>query len=364
MAYETGAQSKPAAVPPFAGSLLRRSAITLGGLLIYHFASFIPLPHIDANAAADFFANDGAHLPFQRLSGFMLGTIPMFSALILAEFIMLFSTTMRNWQLDPKSNFHRGVLAIALLLSAFQAWGMAKGLEGINSGLVIEPGGAFRISTAVSFMAATGLIAWLASIITKHGLGSGFWLLFLTPALANAPTHAGNLVSAVTTGAIAPAGFLILIVFVILAAFALVALERANPGLAASEGLIWPPLLAGVAAAWLLAPMVLFVSAENIIDSAVQTTAPGHLLRLIALAVLVPALTLWRIQSLKESGSAVPISSPVTIAFVLTAILIAAELAIARLGLPNMQDGPTLIILVSVALSVLASARNAKPKAL
>jgi preprotein translocase subunit SecY len=349
---------------PFDNLPIQRIAITLGALLIYHFATFVPLPGVDPNVSANFFTNDRANLPFQRVSGFMLGTVPMFSALILAEFIMLFSTTVRQWQHDPKTatRFQRCLLAVALLLSAVQAWGLASGLEDIKSGLVIEPGTAFRISTAVSMMAATCLIALLANFITKHGVGNGFWLLFLTPVLANAPAQVSTQLSAATSGAIPVAGLLIPIALVTATAISLVALERASPGLAASEGLIWPPILAGVVAVWMLTPMLLLY--PEAIEGASQATAPRHIMLLVAQAVLIPALTLWRIQCLSETGSTtLKIGSPVTVAFVLTAIVMSADAALAWSGMTALPDGQSLVIVVSVALSVLAAVRTAKPNA-
>ena len=340
----------------FDPAIIQRIAVTLAALLITELGGRIPLPGVDAVAAAGFFAHDGAHLPFQRLSVFMLGVTPMFSALVLAEVLLLVSPAMRRRQVDPKTSekFNRGILIAALAFTALQAWGIASGLENIPQ-LVAEPGFAFRVSALISMLAATGVLAWLASFITKHGLGSGFWLLFL------APTFASAVNTAVTSGSVPVAGLLMPLAFVAAVTFALVALERANSGIAAAGTLVWPVILANTAALWLLAPSMPFLATGQM-DTAMHLISNGAPLRIIALAVFVPTFALWRMRSLTEARHpSAPFNTPITIALVLTAIMIAGDFVNAWSGLPAMPGGTTLVIVISVALSVLAIMRPSNP---
>ncbi len=362
MTQDFGMKSGPQTASPLIGAaILPRAAITIGALLAYHFAGFIPLPGVDPDAAVAFFRDYGTNVPFQNVSGFMLGTVPLFAALIFAEVLMLVFPSLRQRQADPASRdgFWRGVVAAALAIAAIQSWGIASGLEAVT-GLVPEPGLGFRISTLVSMVAATLLIAWLAKIISKYGLGHGFWLLFLAPVCISAASTAAALVSGATSGDISAAALLLPLTYIAAAAFALTRLERANPGIAASESLIWPVAVASAAALWLLTPILPFLSVDQM-NSVVAMTLPGQPMRLAALVVLIPAITLLRLHSLSEAGLlSATTRSALTVALVLAAIVIAGDLLIGWSGLSGIPDALALVILVSVALSMLPSVRTSK----
>jgi len=348
---ETGRNASANSGP--ARALAPRAAITLAAIAAYYFAGFIPLPGVDPDTAENFLRENGATLPFQAFSGFMLGTVPMFSALIFAEVLMLVFPSLRHLKESPETQkrFELGVLIAALAIAAFQAWGMASALENIT-GLVPQPGLGFRLSCVVAMIGATLLIAWLATLITKYGLGHGFWLLFLTPLLVSAVGAAAFAASGTGTGAVSAAAVLVLPVCIAAAGFVLYRLEYANPGSAEREMFIWPVVLASAASGWLLLPLMFFVQPEQM-TTLTSLAAPGQPLRLLALAVLIPAVTYMRFESVTgippETGKG---SSPLAVALGLTAIMIAGDLLSVWSGLPAVPDAQALIILISVALAV------------
>ena len=74
------------------------------------------------------------------------------------------------------------ILPLALALSAHQAYDLANSLEGAGTRVgismrAVPTGSAFESSTILTLMAATALLAWLASVITRYGVGSGLWVL-------------------------------------------------------------------------------------------------------------------------------------------------------------------------------------------
>ncbi|MEQ1578550.1 MAG: hypothetical protein ABL894_12965 [Hyphomicrobium sp.] len=359
MAQDLDAHTTPTA-GPVDTSLLQRTIITLAALLLAHACSWIPLPGIEPVAAADLFETSGSHLPFQRLSMFMLGLIPMLSALILAETAMLVFPELRQLHTGQATRHavERGILSVAFVFAAIQAWGMAIAFEDVQ-GLVTAPGPAFRIMCIASMVGATGLLAWLASIITKHGLGSGFWLLLLTPALAGAASLSTGLFAAVQAGNASAAAMLVPLVFMAAVALALTALERTNPGAAANAALIWPAILATAAISWLLVPLLPFLEPQQF-DVALQIVAPGQPLRMGLLAVLVPLLTLWRHHSLVNAAHPrAALKTPLTVGLVLAAILLSGDALVAWSGLPAVPDAKALIIAVTVAIAILQGVRTA-----
>ena len=72
------------------------------------------------------------------------------------------------------------LIGFALALAALQAYGVALALEAAGTGsgpLVLDPGASFRTAYVATAVAATAFLIWLADQITRHGIGSGVWLV-------------------------------------------------------------------------------------------------------------------------------------------------------------------------------------------
>jgi SecY len=350
--------------PPHDAGLPQRIAITLGALLVAQLGTFLPVPGIDPDAITRLLNQSDsqlANLALSRMSAFGLGVTPIFSALVLAEVLMLINSSKRRLPVNAatQETFNRGVLIAALALTALQAWGIAVGLESVERA-VEEPGFWFRISCVASMVAGTAFLSWLASLITRHGLGSGFWVLLLMPILTGALKSVTSMTSAVAMGAL-PSDWLLL-PFALFAALsvALVVLERANPGLAANGMTIWPLVLAGTCAGWLVVPVLVYVYPEHM-NGSISKLQPQHYVSMAAFAVLVPLFAFWRIQSIKDAGiGSVAVNTPFTIAGVLAAIMIATEYVIGKTGVYEPPGGELQVIAVAIALCTLHAIRASK----
>jgi preprotein translocase subunit SecY len=78
------------------------------------------------------------------------------------------------------------MLALTVLLAAFQSWGIATGLEGIANA-VRDPGLLFRLSTAITLTGGTIFLVWLSQQITARGIGNGLALILFTGIAARLP---------------------------------------------------------------------------------------------------------------------------------------------------------------------------------
>jgi preprotein translocase subunit SecY len=344
--------------------LPQRIAITLGALLVAQLGTFIPLPGINPETVANLLNQSSSHLAtlaWSHLSVFGLGMTPIFSALILAEVLMLINSSKRRLPVDlaTRETFNRGILVAGLFFAALQAWGISLGLEGVSR-TVDETGFMFRTSCIVSMVAATAFLSWLASLITRHGLGSGFWFLLLVPSLVGTIKCATSMKSAVDMGAL-PSDFLILPLAVFAAlSVALVALERANPGLAQSGSTIWPLVLAATCASWLVIPALVYMN-PNEMNGSISKLQPRHYVTFAAFAILVPVFSLWRMRSLKDANAgAAAVNTPLTIAGVLAAIMILTEYMIAKIGFYDLPVGEDQVTAVAVALCALQAIRASK----
>ena len=345
-------------------SRFQRIAITLGALLVAQLGTFIPLPGLDSEAVALLYQAGASSLPIPRLSVCALGVTPIFSALILAEVLMLINSSKRRLPVDAatRETFNRGILIAALFFTALQAWGIAAGLEGVPR-MVVEPGVLFRTSCILSMVAATAFLAWLASLITRHGLGSGFWILLLTPTVASTIKTATTMKAAADIGLL-PFELLVLPLGLFAAVVvALVALERANPGLAASGSTIWPIVLATTFASWLVLPALVYLSPEQM-QGSISKLKPQHYVSFVAFGLLVPVFSLWRTQSVREAGvGSGAVNTPLMIATMLAAIMISTEYAIAKTGVYELPGGELQVMVVAVALCTLQALRASKTKA-
>src|SRR6266540_7005956 len=85
-------------------------------------------------------------------------------------------------------------------LSFFQGLGISIALEQ-QAGLVIEPGVAFRLISAVTLVTGTMFLMWLGEQITERGLGNGISIIIFAGIAAGLPNAVGGLLELVRTGA-------------------------------------------------------------------------------------------------------------------------------------------------------------------
>jgi preprotein translocase subunit SecY len=156
--------------------LARRIVFTLGALLIYRLGTFIPLPGIQAYPQLS-----GTHGSIARVSIFALWILPYFSAAIMIQLVSMVSSKLsalvKGGEAERRK-IARFTFGLAVLLTAFQAFGIASGLRNIPN-FVSDPGEVFLLSTTVTLTGGTVFLIWLSEQITVRGIGNGLaWLLF------------------------------------------------------------------------------------------------------------------------------------------------------------------------------------------
>ena len=85
-------------------------------------------------------------------------------------------------------------------LAFFQALGISIALES-QPNLVIDPGFAFRIVSAITLVTGTMFLMWLGEQITERGLGNGISLIIFAGIAAGLPSAMGLTLEQVRTGA-------------------------------------------------------------------------------------------------------------------------------------------------------------------
>ena len=332
----------------------RRALVTFGALCLYRLGCQIPLPNLDFDVLTHVRRPLGDALG--HLSIFAVGVTPIFSALFLVEIARLgFPGLGRRGAGDDDGTprLRRTVQILALIIAAFQGYGVARGIEGVED-FVETPGATFEATIAATMVAATALLGWLGDRITARGLGPGFWILLVAPVVARLPSAGVTIWELERVGAVDISTLPIVLVFIVAASAAIVVLA----GTHAPEGArgdasidVWPPLLAQAVPALIIGP----VSAIFHVSSGPLLTI-GAPLHILLVAVLIGLFTLLR-ASARARGAAGVDRPVLQTAAAQIAICCGGEALARVLQLPFTIDGAWLIVIVATALSALNAAR-------
>lgn len=188
--------------------LRRRVVFTLSLLAIYRVGVFITTPGVDRTVMKDVLSRQGGLLglfnlfsggALENLSIFALGIMPYISASIIMQLMGMVSKQVEELKKEGESGRRKleqytryGTLGLA----AFQSFGVAMYLEGLNNqamgggavgDVVNDPGWGFRLMTMLSLTTGTTLIMWLGEQITDRGVGNGISLIIFAGIVASIP---------------------------------------------------------------------------------------------------------------------------------------------------------------------------------
>ncbi|MGI9401535.1 MAG: preprotein translocase subunit SecY [Rhizobiaceae bacterium] len=223
-----------------AEELKKRIWFTLGALIIYRLATYIPLPGINPEAYAQAFETQSRGVlglfnmisggAVERLAIVALGIMPYISASIIIQLMTSVVPTLE--QLKKEGEQGRKIINQytrygTVLLGTLQAYGISVGLESANN-IVTDPGLFFRLSTVITLVGGTIFLMWLGEQITARGIGNGISLIIFAGIVAGLPGALAGTLELGRTGALSSIiifGILILAVAVIMF---IVFMERAQ----------------------------------------------------------------------------------------------------------------------------------------
>ena len=114
-----------------------------------------------------------------------------------------------------------------MVLAAFQAYGIAVGLEGAGN-VVSDPGWFFRISTVITLTGGTMFLMWLGEQITARGIGNGISLIIFAGIVAELPSALAGMLELGRQGALSTGLILAVIVMAVVVIAFIVFMERAQ----------------------------------------------------------------------------------------------------------------------------------------
>lgn len=166
-------------------TLLKRLAYTLAVLIIYHFASLIPLPGINAEATrliaeipAFSFFNIFVGGNYGQLSFLSVGLMAFINAQIVVQILEAnMSKTVTEWSKSGEAGRHkldRLLKIITLCFGVLQAIAILLGLNALSKDWLFVGNYWLAFTTNLVLLVAGAFVTmWLADRITLDGLGNG-----------------------------------------------------------------------------------------------------------------------------------------------------------------------------------------------
>jgi preprotein translocase subunit SecY len=227
-----------------ATELKQRIFFTLGALVVARIGAYIPLPGIDSQAFAAFFAQHSGGVlgmvdmfaggAIQRMTVFALGIMPYISASIIMQLMTSVSPQLEALKKEGESGrkkINQYTRWGTIVLAAVQALAISKGLaamQGSSGPVVPQADLFFYVATVVSLCAGTMFLMWLGEQITSRGIGNGISLIIFAGIVARLPTAIGQMFEQLRTGALSPIFVLVVLVMAIAVITFIVFFERAQ----------------------------------------------------------------------------------------------------------------------------------------
>ena len=221
------------------GDLKNRIIFTILILAIYRFGTFIPLPGIDPDQLKIMMEGNQKGLlgmfnvfaggAVSRMAIFALGIMPYISSAIIVQLLTGVSDYFKNLKSQGEIG-RKKITQITrygtVLLATIQGYGLSVGLEA-SSGLVINPGIFFKISTVTTIVAGTVFLMWLGEQITQRGIGNGISLIIFSGIVAEIPRALVTTFELGRTGAISTVMIIFIFILLIATIMFVVFMERA-----------------------------------------------------------------------------------------------------------------------------------------
>lgn len=227
-----------------ATELKQRLLFVLGALIVYRLGTYIPIPGIDPQILEQIFKQHASGVlgvfnmfsggALSRMTIFALAVMPYISASIIIQLMGVAVPQLAQLKKEGEAGRRKinqytryGTLLLALL----QSYGIATGLEGMNSNgqsAVMHPGLFFQFTTVVTLTGGTMFLMWLGEQITQRGIGQGISLIIFTGIVAELPTAFASTFEMGRKGLIATPVILMIMVLVLGLIALIVYMERAQ----------------------------------------------------------------------------------------------------------------------------------------
>ena len=220
--------------------LKARILFLVGALIVYRIGTFIPVPGVDPAALANFFDQQASGLldifnmfsggALERFGIFALGIMPYISASIIMQMAAQIVPSLQQLKKEGEQG-RREIIKYTrygtVLLASFQSVAAASWLQSQGT-LVVNPGPSFLITACITLVTGTVFLMWLGEQITERGIGNGISMIILASIVAGIPSAIGSTSRLVSSGDMAPATGIFMLIVGVAAIIFVVYMERAQ----------------------------------------------------------------------------------------------------------------------------------------
>ena len=202
-----------------ATELKKRLWFTIGALLVFRIGAYIPVPGVDpARPGRDLPAATPAASPAcstcspaarsAACRSWRSSIMPYISASIIMQILTTVVPSLEALKKEGEAGrkkINQYTRYGTVILAAFQAYGIAVGLESQTASVgpvVHDPGLFFRFVTIVTLVGGTLLLMWLGEQITARGVGNGISLIIFAGIVAALPSALVQTLELGRTGAL------------------------------------------------------------------------------------------------------------------------------------------------------------------
>ena len=228
-----------------AEELKKRIWFTLAALLVYRLGTFIPIPGINPVAFAAAFQHQSGGIlgminmfsggAIERMAIFALNIMPYISASIIMQLMQSVVPSLEALKKEGeqgRKQINQYTRYLTVVLAAFQAFGIAVGLQasqgGASGAIVMSPGPFFIVTTVASLVGGTMFLMWLGEQITARGVGNGTSLIIMSGIVAGLPAAIMQTLELARQGVLSWGIILVLVLVMLGVVAAIVFIERAQ----------------------------------------------------------------------------------------------------------------------------------------
>jgi preprotein translocase subunit SecY len=228
-----------------AEELKKRIWFTLAALLVYRLGTFIPIPGINPVAFAAAFQHQSGGIlgminmfsggAIERMAIFALNIMPYISASIIMQLMQSVVPSLEALKKEGeqgRKQLNQYTRYLTVVLAAFQAFGIAVGLQssqgGASGAIVMSPGPFFIVTTVASLVGGTMFLMWLGEQITARGVGNGTSLIIMAGIVAGLPAAILQTLELARQGVLSWGIILVLLLVMLGVVAAIVFIERAQ----------------------------------------------------------------------------------------------------------------------------------------
>ena len=196
-----------------------RILFTFFMLIIIRIGSQLPIPGVDRNVFADWFANQSSDAfnffdavtggSFLQMSVFALNITPYITSSIIMQLLTIAIPKLEEMQRDGEEG--RKKIAeitryVTVALALIEAIAMAIGFS--RSGYLTDKGWLTVLQVIVTLTAGAAVLMWIGERITEKGVGNGISIVLTINIISRMPNDIGTLYQQFISGKTVPKGIL------------------------------------------------------------------------------------------------------------------------------------------------------------